>query len=985
MARKPISKLLASTALVGSEITIISQLSTSVRVSLATISALAVDNSYNDSGNNFIIAGFAVDDYVRVEGFTGNVVNNIFSGKVTALTAGKMTIGGADGDVIVDDAAGETVVITKWESHRIPLTDHTHHNLYYTKPEVDALITAGSIPDGDKGDITVSSGGAVWAVDPGAITLAKMDNVGTATVFYRKTAGSGAPEVQTLATLKTDLGLTGTNSGDQTSIVGITGSLAEFNAALTGADFATGGGTATGTNTGDQTTITGNAGTATALQSSRNFSITGGGITAAAVGFNGTANVALSASVDAGHITLARMANVNSGTVFYRKTASAGAPEVQTLATLKTDLGLTGTNSGDQTISLTGHVTGSGTGSFSTTISAGVVTLAMQANMATASVVYRKTAGAGPPEVQTLATLKTDLGLTGTNSGDQTITLTGPVTGSGTGSFATTITANAVGLTHLADIATASLLGRVTAATGDPEVLTGTQATTLLDAFTSGLKGLVPASGGGTTNFLRADGTWAAPPAGGSPTWGSITGTLSSQSDLQGELDAKADLAGGNTFTGTQNFSDAVNFNNPNVFHFGTNPGVYLRGDSSSFTPGLRIWHQNQTLDADALEITPYNGGGGTAVCRIRTPAAGALRYYADTTQLLDIDTTDAVFSVPVVVPDEAYGAGWNGDLSVPTKNAVYDKIETMGGGSTPTGTGFRHITAGVEDAASKLVDTADINDAQVTLAKMADMATASVIYRKTAGTGVPEVQTLATLKTDLGLTGTNSGDQTITLTGDVTGSGTGSFAASIASSVNLPGTPTAATAAATTNTTQIATTAMVQSALAQSASRMIPVMAGAMVPTTTNGASGPTSLELATNDVMITTLDFDTTTAESAQFAIPMPESWNEGTVTFVPLWTAASGSGTVVWGLSGRAYGEGDPLDAAVGTQQTSTDTLTTANDLHIGPESAAITITGTPVAGDMVIFRIQRVVASDTLGVDAKLIGVRLYITTNARDDS
>jgi hypothetical protein len=45
--------------------------------------------------------------------------------------------------------------------------------------------------------------------------------------------------------------------------------------------------------------------------------------------------------------------------------------------------------------------------------------------------------------------------------------------------------------------------------------LTGTQATTLLDAFTSTLKGLAPASGGGTTNFLRADGSWAAPSSGG--------------------------------------------------------------------------------------------------------------------------------------------------------------------------------------------------------------------------------------------------------------------------------------------------------------------------------------------------------------------------------------------------------------------------------------------------------------------------------------
>jgi hypothetical protein len=40
----------------------------------------------------------------------------------------------------------------------------------------------------------------------------------------------------------------------------------------------------------------------------------------------------------------------------------------------------------------------------------------------------------------------------------------------------------------------------------------------------------------------------------------------------------------------------------------------------------------------------------------------------------------------------------------------------------------------------------------------MADVPTASVFYRKTAATGVPEVQTLAT-KADLGLVGTNSGD----------------------------------------------------------------------------------------------------------------------------------------------------------------------------------------------------------------------------------
>jgi len=62
---------------------------------------------------------------------------------------------------------------------------------------------------------------------------------------------------------------------------------------------------------------------------------------------------------------------------------------------------------------------------------------------------------------------------------------------------------------------TGRFLGRITAGAGDTEELTGTQATTLLDVFTSGLKGLAPASGGGTTNFLRADGTWNVPAGGG--------------------------------------------------------------------------------------------------------------------------------------------------------------------------------------------------------------------------------------------------------------------------------------------------------------------------------------------------------------------------------------------------------------------------------------------------------------------------------------
>lgn len=83
-----------------------------------------------------------------------------------------------------------------------------------------------------------------------------------------------------------------------------------------------------------------------------------------------------------------------------------------------------------------------------------------------------------------------------------------------------TLADNAVTNAKLADMATARFKGRVTAGSGDPEDLTGTQATGLLDTFTSAAKGLAPASGGGTTNYLRADGSWAAPSGTGGVTDG---------------------------------------------------------------------------------------------------------------------------------------------------------------------------------------------------------------------------------------------------------------------------------------------------------------------------------------------------------------------------------------------------------------------------------------------------------------------------------
>lgn len=143
----------ADTPLDGSELLEVSQRSSTVAITAITISALAADNSYNDSANGFVAAGFAVGNRVNVVGFTGNVVNNIKVGTITALAVGKITIGGTDGDVIVDDAAGESVTISKWESRQT------------TAQEIADLAGGG----GGGGLSVVQTEAADYTVDPGDV------------------------------------------------------------------------------------------------------------------------------------------------------------------------------------------------------------------------------------------------------------------------------------------------------------------------------------------------------------------------------------------------------------------------------------------------------------------------------------------------------------------------------------------------------------------------------------------------------------------------------------------------------------------------------------------------------------------------------------------------------------------------------------------------------------------------------------------------
>lgn len=209
MAQKRITDLDAAAALLGAELLELSMLSDTITITATTISAQASDNSFNDSGSGFVTAGFAVGDRVNVAGFTGDVANNLFVGVITVLTTGKMTIGGTDGDVIVDDAAGESVTITKWVSRRTSIAD-----VLALAPAAAAVVTtetgtAANLLAADAGTYTrwTNTGAKTLTVQPDATEPQEVDsewhirNVGAADLTISEGSGVtvNAPNGGTLA------------------------------------------------------------------------------------------------------------------------------------------------------------------------------------------------------------------------------------------------------------------------------------------------------------------------------------------------------------------------------------------------------------------------------------------------------------------------------------------------------------------------------------------------------------------------------------------------------------------------------------------------------------------------------------------------------------------------------------------------------------------------------------------------------------------
>ena len=165
-------------------------------------------------------------------------------------------------------------------------------------------------------------------------------------------------------------------------------------------------------------------------------------------------------------------------------------------------------------------------------------------------------------------------------------------------------------------------------------------------------------------------------------------------------------------------------------------------------------------------------------------------------------------------------------------------------------------------------------------------------------------------------------------------------------------------------------------------------IPAQAMYATTTNGAD-PQQIETTATRPDIKVLDFDAGTAEYAQFAVAMPKSWNLGTVTFQAWWTPSNtNTGNCIFGLQGVSCSDSDTADVVFGTAQEVTDAgIGTVEDVQVTGTSSAMTIAGSPADNDMTFFQVYRDAAdgSDTFTGDARLIGIKMYYTTDAANDA
>ncbi len=177
-------------------------------------------------------------------------------------------------------------------------------------------------------------------------------------------------------------------------------------------------------------------------------------------------------------------------------------------------------------------------------------------------------------------------------------------------------------------------------------------------------------------------------------------------------------------------------------------------------------------------------------------------------------------------------------------------------------------------------------------------------------------------------------------------------------------------------------------SALKIAGKETIWVPASAMYATTTNGAEAA-QVETTALRPDMKVMDFADSADDHAQFTIAMPKSWNAGTITYQCYWTpSTTNTGDCIFGLQAVACADSDTIDVAFGTAINVTDAgIGTVEDQQISAESSALTIAGSPAAGEQTYFQIFRDAdaGGDTYTGVARLLGVKIFYTSNAANDA
>lgn len=164
-------------------------------------------------------------------------------------------------------------------------------------------------------------------------------------------------------------------------------------------------------------------------------------------------------------------------------------------------------------------------------------------------------------------------------------------------------------------------------------------------------------------------------------------------------------------------------------------------------------------------------------------------------------------------------------------------------------------------------------------------------------------------------------------------------------------------------------------------------IRADEFLPTIANGAALGIRA-VATSNVPLATMNFDTTAQEYARAPLALPKKWNKGTITAEVVWTgAAAGSGGVTFSVGVCAWSDGDSLQTIGGAPASSADTYLGADLLHVSPVTTNITVGQMPVDGDLLYVLLSRLVsdANDTLAQDAQVVAVRIFYNVTTSNDA